>query len=384
MKIQFGSFPQSIATPEALANMSPSPNKAGNYSSGDDFYVRLITRPYQKNYTFSDGTPIRDNEIKYFKIQPLYWDVLADFGDCLLLVSDQILYGSCFYGSFKDRMIGHKTIYRNDWGDSDARKWLNEFFYRKAFPGTIKREILDQKTDVDACGFYHNLFSKQIITRSNVIFLSFEDACNPDFGFKGFKEKDEKRQKTPTDFAKASGAFYYTGEGEGKGFGSWWLLSNGKTGANVLTVMKNGTIDMEGGIFNHTHHGYVPCILIIKPQEAKPEEVKTEETPDADAVVEPEHHVDDELESLLSEPDTLHDEAHEMIGASEEDVIIENTEDSAVEETSADEVEESVEESDGGEKKEDLSIEDVALDEVDDILQGVPDLEFDSKPEDGE
>ena len=310
MKIRFGTFPQSVASPEALENMSPTANKAGHYSSGGDFYVRLITRPHQPNYTFSDGTPIKDNEVKYFKVEPLYWDVVADFGDCLLLVADKILYASCFYGSFKDRMVGRKTIYRNDWGDSDARKWLNDYFYRKAFNGMDKRQLLDQKTDVDAGGFFHNLFAKQIITRSNVVFLSYEDACNFDFGYKDFKEKDERRQKAPTDFAKASGAFYSPIAGDGQGFGSWWLLSNGKNGATVLTVLKNGTIDMEGGVFNHTHHGFVPCVLIIKPTEEKLRDMifdgnKSENT-------DPEHHVDGATEDAVM-PDGLYDSADETV-----------------------------------------------------------------------
>ncbi len=266
MKMLFGNYSQTIATQQALSYMSGSANKDGLYVSGENFYERIISRPYKKKaYTFSDGKVIEDNELYYFKREPILWDILADFGDCYLLLADKILSAGCFFQSFKDRIINGKTIYRNNWAGSDARKWLNEVFYRKAFSREEKKLILDQKMDIDATNFYHNVFSKQDVSRSNVILPTYQDVTSEEFGFcSDVKAKDDKRSRAPTDYAKAAGAMYFESTGDGEGNGYWWLASSAKNGANCITVYKNGALDMEGGIFNWSQYGYVPCILVAK------------------------------------------------------------------------------------------------------------------------
>jgi len=266
MKIIFGQFPKTVASDEELANMSEGTDKEGLFTSGESKFERIIGTPYRKHtYTFSNGKVVEEGETYFFKVEPIVWDVMREYEDCYLLCTHDIIATGCFFQSFKDRELNGKTIYRNNWAGSDANRWLNETFYRKAFNKDERQFILDQKMNMQATCPYDNVFAQQDISRSNVILLTYADVTNPEFGFNPDpKSKDPLRQKSPTDYSRATGAFYFHSDGEDSGFGYWWLSNSAKTGANVLNVYKSGTIDMEGGLFNWSQYGYVPCILLFK------------------------------------------------------------------------------------------------------------------------
>ena len=139
--------------------------------------------------------------------QPIEWQVLSKKRNKMLVISKYGLVTSHF---------GHSYwwIFKNNWGNSEIRKWLNGDFYNKAFTDQEKKSI--ESSNLSDVG-----------TTDNVFLLSKEEAN------KYFSNNDSR-------ICKATNYRCEWGRGE------WWLRSTGSNGY-VYCVTNTGNINYGYG-----------------------------------------------------------------------------------------------------------------------------------------
>ena len=146
-------------------------------------------------------------------VQPIEWQVLSKENNKMLVISR--------YGLDSKRFDSSS----NNWENSEIRKWLNGYFYNKAFTDQDKKSInLSNLSDVG--------------TTDNVFFLSYDEAE------KYFANDDARRCKS-TDYAKNNGAYVWNG------CGVWWLRSPYPNLSNYVY-----RVYFDGYIFNSCVHNF--------------------------------------------------------------------------------------------------------------------------------
>ena len=154
------------------------------------------------------------------EIEPIKWRILSEENGEALLLSEYILDAHRFDPS------------KNNYKNSEIRKWLNNDFYNKAFKEDEKQLILTTNVDNsersinpnrNANEFYNgkNVFACEN-TQDKVFLLSMQEVTNTKYGFNADRTNyDDVKQKKPTAYAKKQGVWTVSSNGTG----DWWLRS---------------------------------------------------------------------------------------------------------------------------------------------------------------
>lgn len=178
-------------TPEPTAEPAPEPvgtePEAGGWAVGD---VVTFGR-YEQDDNSANGA------------EPIEWIVLAADGDARLLLSRYGL-APMAYGDASGAT----------WETSAVRSWLNGEFFRDAFPSEEQAHILESRLENPDNPHYGTAGGSDT---TDLVFLLSIDELNEYLPVEG------DRTTTSTDYAKASGA--YTSSSNGNCW--WWLRSPG-------------------------------------------------------------------------------------------------------------------------------------------------------------
>lgn len=208
----FGRYPQTIKSNDV--NILESKGDNLYLGSDGEEYVSLSASPYSDSYIFSDGTPVTNSTLYYFKVEPICWKVLQTNEESMLLNTSFIIDTHQYYHSRDNREIGGKTIYPSNYEYSDIRAWINDTFYNNAFLQEEKLRI--QTTHVDNSASTTTEPANQYCcsdTEDKVFLLSAKEACNEEYGYG--QEEAANRVKALTDYAIARGGFYSSPENKG-------------------------------------------------------------------------------------------------------------------------------------------------------------------------
>lgn len=231
--VNYGSYPQTHVSDSALIeelNKLTETNERGYFAYNGKEYAKITATPYSNGsytdkygntvyYTYSDGTRLYNYKTEWFVVEPIKWRVLEENDGSVKVVSTMILDRSCYYVDTYYRNIDGADIAPNNYKYSTLREFLNNGFYNSAFTTAQQNAILI--TDVDnsasTTGSSTNKYACEN-TRDKVFVLSYKEAFNSSY----FASNAERQLKV-TDYAKATGAFFDTGDYENIGF--WWLRS---------------------------------------------------------------------------------------------------------------------------------------------------------------
>ena len=284
--MEFGEWPQTIKDDSVKVEENKS-KQMGMFTyylgSDENWYVKVTAKPYEDTYTYSDGNPVEEDKVVYFKVEPIVWRVLTeDYKDPegkstsnALLLAEKILTGGIpYYVDLNTRTItgaGTKegdpnTVYPNNWQYSTIRAWLNGLdvvksddplendttytgkgFLQTAFTesaqklieltsvdnsaaSTIPSGITDEDRDYE--WFWNsgeNPYASDTPTKDKIFLLSEQEATNSDYGFDEYDRwvgddygtTTSTRIRDTTDYAEATGA--YPGDSSA-GYGGWWWL----------------------------------------------------------------------------------------------------------------------------------------------------------------
>ena len=162
----------------------------------------------------------------WFKYEPIEWRILEQKDGTALLMANIILDSQQYYhtASGTTRTVNGKTVYENNYKESDIRKWLTETFYETAFDEYAQQII--ETTAVDNSASTTASSSNKYAcenTEDKVFLLSWKEILNTSYGFSSsYSTYDTARQLKSTDYAKSQGVYVHTSYG---GTGWWWLRS---------------------------------------------------------------------------------------------------------------------------------------------------------------
>lgn len=244
--IYFGYFPQTIKADNVTVSETANSN---GYYEGDDghLYAKLVATPDSSVCKFSNKVAVQKGMEYYFKVEPIKWRVLSEENGNALLFSDVILLAKA-YDSESD----------NNYKNSELRAWLNDEFVNTSFTdfeaSFINTVLVDNS--LESTGAKNNEFICED-TEDLVFLLSNKDLTNSEYGL----NSNEDRKLTSSDYARASGVYFYTGATDYSN-GYWWTRSpSNSLSLFVDRVYVDGS--MGGAInSNFTNSGVVPALQI--------------------------------------------------------------------------------------------------------------------------
>lgn len=288
--VLFGDFPQTVAAEGII--FSDGPDSTGYYVGSDgNYYAKVNEKPYEglNIPTYSDNTKVKDDGIRYFKVEPIKWRVVDEnftydgTNKAKLLVAENILNANISYnlsGTGKRDIGSDKDITPSNYKYSQIRAYLNglEYYnentpddkyknnnflntaFSSAARGLIKTTKVDNsaestKSPNDKKSADDNISPTTedkifLLSESEVIKYSIE-AWDADEG--------ASRIRKPTDYAKAN----YAGTSLNEKWGGWWFLrSPHHTGTNSVR-----SIDFKGNTIDHqsvrdSKSGIVPALVV--------------------------------------------------------------------------------------------------------------------------
>ena len=269
--LTYGMYPQSVVDDLELVNtldelsLDEDPDVFGYYSYENNYYVKRNVQIYnfERYYSVTDypknydnGEEMLSGSQKWFKVEPIVWDVLSENNGNYSLVSTKILERAIFDNHGGSRVIDTKTIYENNYAYSSVREWINNDFANKLFFLNTGDNYLVQETEVDnsakTTGSEANIYACDN-TVDKVFFPSVLDT-------QLIKEKCGTISALTTDYLRASGTFYnyqtmpYCGE--------YWTRSPDSDPSyndHVKRVNEKGQI---GRCSASLQHNVRPCITI--------------------------------------------------------------------------------------------------------------------------
>ena len=132
--IYFGKYPQTVVNDSylisTLDNLTQT-NNNGYYEYQGNEYTKLSANPNSPNSHFNNGQYIVENQIYYFKVEPIKWRILEQEDGELTLLTDVLPDQEQFF-------ISIAAIYRwlkvaaNNYKYSTVREFLNNEFYNKS------------------------------------------------------------------------------------------------------------------------------------------------------------------------------------------------------------------------------------------------------------
>ncbi len=283
--IQYGTYPQTNVTATVeLSNAADSATwKSYNYYSGTgdrsdgqmkpsdcmlfaDFFLDGIKyravkissyRPMCTGFVSSADYSVQgdngyvENDIYYFKYEPLQWRVLdpnTGFIMCESIIDSQP-YQNAVKKTINNYFLPIGSTYACDYVKSSIREWLNRDFYETAFSAAQMDNIQVSTLNNDA---YSGTYDSKS-TNDKIFLLSRSEVLNTSFGFSSSPSmNDYAKQAQATDYSKCQGLL--TNEGNY----NWWLRSPGNSGWTACTVNYNNGVDYNT-IVNYSLIGVRPA-----------------------------------------------------------------------------------------------------------------------------
>lgn len=178
-------------------------------------------------------------------LQPVKWRVLSVEENDALLISDKMLFPSEF--------IFH-IMSGTTWKASSLRGDLRNFKL-KAFTEEEKESIITVNVNNKSNPDYPEYEDDEDTTES-VYVLSYDEACNPKYGFCADPKKQSKtRQAAITKYAVSNGNVIKC----------WWLRTPGMGKIKTTNVFYNGQINSEGTILLNDVVGKEKDYLAVRP-----------------------------------------------------------------------------------------------------------------------
>lgn len=166
--------------------------------------------PYRPDCTFDDGTAIILGTEYWFKCEPITWKILSSSGRAYCLVLTLFLdahrYNQCYYGRTSNGR------YENNYEKSEIREWLNGDFYKTAFALGNSKIHTVAVDNSEASALYPENSYVCSGTKDKIYLLSGKEYVTADYGFAPlYNIHDPVRQCKTSDWARANGAYSYTG-----------------------------------------------------------------------------------------------------------------------------------------------------------------------------
>ncbi len=206
----------------------------------------------QKNNGYDYGT-------YWFKYEPLQWKILDESTGLVLcenvVDSQPIQETSGYWDETTQQRYNDETrkSFHGDYSVSSVRKWLNDNFFYTAFDEIENKIIIDSEIINESPS--DSLYNSES-TKDKIFLLSYDEACNMDFGFLSADSKDDLRiPKISTDYAKCQGLNEYDGS-------SWWWLRSLRASSVSCNVWRDGVILNRGRLSNETCGGIRPAMRI--------------------------------------------------------------------------------------------------------------------------
>ena len=252
--VQFGEYPQSLKADDVTIDESQMDSR-GYYLGSDGAYYAKQVATFPEDLrgndfyelveygTFENGTKIVEGETYYFKVEPIRWRILATAADGRqFLIADRVL---------ANRAFDNKS---NEFGSSQIYFWLNTTFMDTAFNEEQQSELRRHGGNYAASGYLVGLPTLDMVLDRSYGFSSrYNDT------------RHLARHKIATDYARATGVYFWTVEEGGKYFGQayWWCSTPMKyDGTSVETVTANGFAGNEQP-FTSSYIGVVPVIQVV-------------------------------------------------------------------------------------------------------------------------
>ena len=312
--IYFGSYPQTkvedislISALNSLAGTLPTSGDSYNWTSYGYYiegsvqdYMWYIDktynnekyrgvyftsyRPYWCNRSsiadnsWQDNNGYNLNTVYWFKYNPVKWRILTEENEKAFLMCDIAIDAQQYYhiAIGKKRTINGKTVYENNYAESEIRKWLNETFYNTTF-NALQKSLINT-TEVDNSARSTNPYNNATEwdngnnsyacenTSDKVFLLSEYEITNPTYGFNSsYSIDDTARQLKGSDYAKSQGCCFYRYTDSTETYRDHclrWLRSPycGQTyGARSLD--DNGC-SIDGSSVHNTSFGIVPALWL--------------------------------------------------------------------------------------------------------------------------
>ena len=270
--IQFGAWPQTIMERGVEINEKDSPS----CTQGMFTY-------YKGNYNYkndsSAGWYVKCSN-QYFKLEPIKWRVLTEnyneTGKALLL-AENILQAMVYYDG------GNRTVSYNNYEHSQVRAFLNGYTYtlndgqngkwdgkgflQTAFTekaaGNIETTAVinnarstNPADNSEANNRGINEYASDIPTDDKIFLLSMQEVSEQNYGFDEDYKYDTARKLSVTDYAKASGVYVKSGNG------NWWLRSPNYTFSSDIYYIKNDGYGCDYATYGSSSLGVVPALTI--------------------------------------------------------------------------------------------------------------------------
>lgn len=204
--VTFGAYPQQRVTDsDTLANLNLLSPMDGFYEYNSKKYVA---------YEIADkGSALENdyllNEIVYFEVAPITWQILKTVGDNHILITKDIIECAPYHAA--EEQITYAA--------SDIRQLLNNEFYNLAFNSLQKSQIVTSALTNPDNSDYHTEGGAD--TSDEVYILSVDEAKNG-----AYFAEDQSRKAFGSDFAKAKG-LNINPNANLFGLSRWWLRSAG-------------------------------------------------------------------------------------------------------------------------------------------------------------
>ncbi|MGN0467951.1 MAG: DUF6273 domain-containing protein, partial [Acutalibacteraceae bacterium] len=246
--IEFGSYPQSNVTDEALlAELSEQPLVwvSYNYYSADsdgyavsgnwmkyadvtyngNQYRAVRFTKYRPAFTretnnikssYQDENGYYINTTYWFEYEPIKWRVIDSKSGLIMseVILDSQPYNNSLFGSNKNDNYGYgyrdfrRTVYANNYVLSSIRKWLNEDFYNTAF--TMSQKLNINTTDLDNSAYPGYSKYNCESTNDKIFLMSHLELTNRAYGFStnGNESDSARLAKKVSNYAKCQGYNY--------------------------------------------------------------------------------------------------------------------------------------------------------------------------------
>lgn len=220
----FGEYPQTLAHPDAVAQMGTIPDVDGYYTSAFDNerYAKLVATPGVEDSDFQNGHPVISGETYFFKVEPVSWMVLENNANEVFVYSEFLLDTKRF------------DDFDSDWATSVIRSWLTTSMYPTLF--TPAQRLSIQSTTLDNQTTAYLPAPNQANTTDHLFLLSHQDAIEQAYGFDDFDQIVANRTALTTDYALARGT-YVSFAITHQNHGQWWLRSSGASSGTFSCIV---------------------------------------------------------------------------------------------------------------------------------------------------
>ena len=292
--IYFGTYPQSKVTDETLtsalttlAGTLPTSSNSANWTSYGYYIERSVSnymwyidkeyngekyrgvyftsyRPYGCDYSSSAGNTRQDNNgyytstVYWFKYEPIKWRILKESDGKALILADLAIDSQQYYHDRYDgtQTRNDKSVYANNYAESDIRKWLNDTFYNTAFTSLQKGliEITNVDNSASSTKYDSNSYACEN-TNDNVFLLSYKEVT-------GYLTSSSERQMKSSDYAKSQGCWQNTYSSYNSNC-LWWFRSPSDFRRSDCAYI----VDWDGSVLisssvNETYNGVLPALVI--------------------------------------------------------------------------------------------------------------------------